>query len=85
MTGSNRLPPQDQLLVVLGLQYAVLAKCVKGENAFISADDNAVIVCRFESSTGLALTATKAKREAKNAREVNMVVERVCGWQTEVS
>ena len=26
----NDLPSQDQLIVVFGLQYAVLAKCVKG-------------------------------------------------------
>ena len=70
MSGEDhQVPPQVQVLVALGSQYAVLAKWVKGVNALTCVSVNAVILCRLESSTGLALTAIAAKRAAKKVHE----------------
>jgi hypothetical protein len=50
-------PPQDQFIVVLGLQYAVDAYPVTGWHAAISAVVRVVMGC-LVSSTGLAYTDT---------------------------
>lgn len=53
----GNLPPQDHDRVVLGSQYAVLAKNVYGLNEDICAIDRVVMLCRFRSE-GAAWTAS---------------------------
>ena len=61
MTETN-IPPHDQLIVVLGLQYAVLAKNVKGLKASIWAVDSVVIDWRRVGPRGDAYAATSIER-----------------------
>jgi transcriptional regulator of met regulon len=42
------VPPQLKLIVVLGLQYAALAKNVKGVNSEICAELRVVMLCLLE-------------------------------------
>ena len=65
------VPPQLKLIVVLGLQYAALAKNVKGVNDEICAELRAVMLCLLEgwtsSNPGAALTVD-ARRKMKPAK-----------------
>ena len=66
----EEVPPQLKSIVVLGLQYAVLAKNVKGVNDEICSELRAEMLCLLsgwtssESNPGTALT-TEASRKGK--------------------
>lgn len=59
------LPPQLQLIVVLGSQYAALAKNVKGLNALICAVESAVIVCLLAKLSVTKVLTSEGKGVAK--------------------
>jgi hypothetical protein len=63
------VPPQVKLIVELGLQYAALAKNVKGVNDEICAELRAVMLCLLAiSNPGAALTKD-ASRKGKIKQE----------------
>ena len=74
------VPPQLKSFVVLGLQYAALAKYVKGVNDEICAELRAVMLCLLEGWTspnpGAALTIG-ASRKGKMKPANNILIR---GW-----
>ena len=67
------IPPQLKLIVVLGLQYAVLAKKVKGVYDEIFVELRAVMFCPrvFEGSNpGTALTIDASRKEKMKPEDI---------------
>jgi len=66
-----QLEPQLQLMVVLGEQYAALAKLVNGRKAMICAELRAVMLCLFENSAtswGAGTASTNVSAHITTAR-----------------
>ena len=74
--------PQSHLSVVLGWQYAVLAKCVYGRKDVICAGDSAVTFPDTKSlrhegdGAGAARHAEIATRSATKRREVDAMISK---------